>query len=44
MIQMNLLTKKKPTHRLREQTHCYWGEGLGGGIDWEFGLPWRLSW
>ena len=44
MIEMNLLTKKKPTHRLREKTYCYWGEGWGGGIDWKFGLPWRLIW
>ena len=32
MIQRNLLTKQKETHRLREQTcHCY-GEGWGEGI------------
>ena len=34
MIQMNLFTKQKQTHRLREQTYGYRGEG----IDWEFGI------
>ena len=27
MIQMNLFTKQKQTHRLREQTSGYWREG-----------------
>ena len=27
MIQMNLFTKQKQTHRLREQTYCYLGKG-----------------
>ena len=31
---MNLFTKQKQTHRLREQTYGYRGEG----IDWEFGI------
>ena len=38
MIQMNLFTKQKKTHRLRERTYGYQGEGWGGGIDWEFGI------
>jgi len=28
MIQMNLLTKQKETHRLRKQTHGCQGEGI----------------
>ena len=36
MIQMNLFTKQKQTHRLREGTYGYWGKGLQGGIDWDF--------
>ena len=28
MIQMNLLTKRKETHRLRKQTCGCWGEGI----------------
>ena len=36
---MNLLTKQKQTHRHREQTcGCQGGGGLGGGMDWEFGV------
>ena len=35
MIQMNLFTKQKQTHRLREQTYSYQG-GRWGGIDWDF--------
>ena len=38
MIQMNLFTKLKWTHRFREQTYGYWGEGSGGGIDLEVGI------
>ena len=30
MIQINLLTKQKETHRFREQTYSCQGEGLGG--------------
>ena len=29
---MNLVTKQKQTHRLREQTYGYWGEEWGEGI------------
>ena len=36
MIQMNLFTKQKQTHKLRERTYGYQEEGGGGGIDWEF--------
>ena len=35
---MNLFTKQKQSHRLREQIYGYQGEGLRGGIDWEFGI------
>ena len=35
---MNLFTKQKQAHRLRERTYGYRGEGEGGGIDWEFGI------
>ena len=35
---MNLFTKQKQTHRLREWTYGYWGEGWRGGMDWEFGI------
>ena len=34
---MNLYTKQKQTHRLRERTYGYQGKGWGG-IDWEFGI------
>ena len=34
MIQINLSTKQKQTHRHREQTCGY----CGGGMDWESGL------
>ena len=37
MIQMNLLTKQKQTHRLREWTYGYPGE-VWGGIVREFGI------
>ena len=36
--QMNLSTKQKQTHRLREQTGGSQGERGGRGVDWEFGL------
>ena len=35
---MNLFIKQKQTHRLREQLTVTGGEGLKGGIDWEFGI------
>ena len=38
MIKMNLFTKQKQTHRLREQTYDYRGEGCRGGIVREFGI------
>ena len=38
MIHMNLHTKQKQTHGLRERTYGYCGEGCGGGIVREFGL------
>ena len=38
MVQVTLFTKQKQTHRLRERTYGYQREGLGGGIDWEFGI------
>ena len=34
---MNLFTEQKQTHRLREQTNGYWGEGWGEGMVTEFG-------
>ena len=34
---MNLFTKQKQTHRLREGTYGYHGEGWEGE-DWEFGI------
>ena len=38
MIQINLFTKQKQTHRLREQTMVTSGEGRGEGIVREFGI------
>ena len=38
MIQINLFTKQKHTHRLREQTYGYQGEGWGEGIVRQFGI------
>ena len=38
MIQMNLLTKLKETHRLRERTYGCPGEEWGEGIVMEFGI------
>ena len=36
---MNLFTKQKQTHRLRERTYGYWGgEEWGEGIIREFGI------
>ena len=37
MAQMNLSTKQKQTHRHRDQTCGFWGQG-GRGMDWEFGV------
>ena len=36
IIQMNLFTKQKQTHRFREQTYGCWGEGWKEGIVREF--------
>ena len=40
ITQMNLFTKQKQTHRLRKQTygHRRGKVGVGGGINWEFGI------
>ena len=38
MVQINLFTKQKQTHRLREQTYGYQGEACGEGIVREFGV------
>ena len=38
MTQMDLFTKKKHTHRLREWAYGYWWEGWGKGIVREFGI------
>ena len=38
MIQTNLFTKQKQTHRLREQTYNCQGEGCGEGIFRESGM------
>ena len=35
---MNLSTKKKQTHRHREQTCGCPGGGAEGGVNWEFGI------
>ena len=37
MIQINLFTKQKQTHRLRKWTYGY-QKGRVGGIDWEVGI------
>ena len=37
MVQMNLLTKQKQSHRCRKLTYGYQG-GKGGGINWEIGI------
>ena len=36
MIQINLFTKEKQTHR--EQIYGYWGKGWRGGIVRDFGM------
>ena len=38
MIQMNLFTKQKQTHRHRKLTMVTKGERVGRGINWEFGI------
>ena len=38
MIQVNLFTKQKQTHRHREQTCGYQVEWGGCGMDWKFGF------
>ena len=38
MIQMNLFTKQKQNHRLRELTYGYQAGKGGGGIVREFGM------
>ena len=38
MIQMNLFTKQKQTHRLRRQTYGYQRGKVAWGINWEFGI------
>ena len=39
MVQMNLFTKQKQTHRFREPIYGYQRRKAGGGeIDWEFGI------
>ena len=37
IVQMNLFTQQKQTHRHREQTHGY-QRGRNVGINWEFGI------
>ena len=37
MIQMNLYTKQKETHRYRKQSYGY-QVGKGGGINYEIGI------
>ena len=38
MTQMNLSMKQKQTRRRREQTCGCQGGGVGGEMDWEFGI------
>ena len=38
MIQMNLFTKQKQTHRLQKQTYGYQRRKVGGEINLEFGI------
>ena len=38
MIQMNLFTKWKQTHRHREQIYGYQRGKVWGGINWAFGI------
>ena len=38
MIHINLFTKQKQTHRLRERTYGYQGEGWKEGMVREFGI------
>ena len=41
MVQMNLFTKRKKSHRCRKQAYGYQGGkgmGWGEGINWEIGI------
>ena len=38
MIQMNLFTKQKETHRCRKHTYGYQRGQVGGGVDYRLGL------
>ena len=38
MTQTNLSMKQKQNHGHREQTGGCQGRGVGGGMDWEFGI------
>ena len=38
MTQMNLSIKQKQNHRNRKQTGGSQGEGVGRGMEWEFGV------
>ena len=38
IIQMNLSTEQKQTHRLREQTFSYQVGRIWGATDWDFGV------
>ena len=38
MIQMNLFTKQKQSHRLQKQTYGYQSGNVGGRINYEFAI------
>ena len=38
MVQMNLFTQQKQTHRLQKQTYGYQSGQVGGGMDRGFGI------
>ena len=38
MVQMNVFTKQKQTHRHRKQTYGHQRGKVGGGINLEFGI------
>ena len=38
MIQRNLFTEQKQTHRHRKETYSYQRGKVAGGINWEFGI------
>ena len=42
MVQINLFSKQKETHRLRKGTNYYQREGVGGWIVREFGKMYTL--